>query len=198
MYQKVTRHILTSMSTRATTLVALVLCVSTAAGWFYASEDEKALMRAVKSLGESDSVLANIELLNKEPAEATGLLIAELHTLDETHIFSWEKEKHKEAMHVIWCIRALRYLTGGLDFEGRTAHEFGKSQTEQDRKYWLDRDEDGELAFFAVWPSREATYIAPEDAQEVIINKWREWYGKEGKNFDYKPLVNAKPWEWIY
>jgi len=39
--------------------------------------------------------------------------------------------------HVLWLIRGLRYITGGLDFCAQSEHAFGSSEEEKNRQYWL-------------------------------------------------------------
>jgi hypothetical protein len=103
-----------------------------------------------------------------------------------------DEEKQKTAMHVIWCIRALRYLTGGLDFTGRTRYRFKES--ERERKHFLTIKSETELPFFSVWMSRDTIYIAPLDVQREIIDKWIQWYEEQGKAFPYKASENIDQW----
>ncbi len=124
-----------------------------------------------------------MKLLAEKPYQSGCLLIKELRNIPETAIYSNDEEKHKSSMHIIWCIRALRYLTG-LDFKGTTKHIFTKQ--ERDRKYWLTLKNEQELPFFADWMSRENIYIAPKDAQEEIIKKWKSWFLENGEKFNYK------------
>jgi len=49
-----------------------------------------------------------------------------------------------------------------------------------------------------MWPSRGTEYVAPQDAQNEIILKWRDWFKDQGASFDYKPLLNPKPEEWLW
>jgi hypothetical protein len=96
-------------------------------------------------------------------------------------------------MHVIWCIRALRHLTA-LRFTSLTNHEFGHSKAERDRKHFLTLNNPPEVTFFATRMSTDSEYIAPRDAQERIIEKWREWYKANGKDFEYRPSQSIDDW----
>lgn len=49
---------------------------------------------------------------------------------------------------------------------------------------------------FAGWPSRGRYYVALLDAQRQIISAWQRRYSEEGKQFEYKPLVNPESWQW--
>jgi len=92
----------------------------------------------------------------------------------------------------------LRYITGGLDFCSQTRHDFGNSEEEKNRKYWLTFAHKNCLTFFALWPSRDRTYVAPEDVQRNIIDQWRHWYSSFGTAYDYKPLQNPLPEKWLW
>lgn len=70
-------------------------------------------------------------------------------------------------MHIIWCIRALRSLTG-QEFQHVTA---GTDPCELQE--FLGRD--GPLPFFAEWMSRGRVYVAPRDVQAAVIADWRAW-----------------------
>ena len=95
-------------------------------------------------------------------------------------------------------IRALRYLTGGMDFCAQSQHRFGNSEEEKNRKYWLTFAHKECLTFFALWPSRGRLYLAPLDAQKNIINQWQHWYATSGAEFKYKPLQDPPPEKWLW
>jgi len=60
------------------------------------------------------------------------------------------------------------------------------------RRDWLLRDDSGTpvrnwkptdgVAFFQTWMSRDSVFIAPRDAQEKIIARWRQWYQESGSH----------------
>lgn len=149
----------------------------------------------VKQLGWATDNVQIVKALARKPELSAKLLIQELHPVEDKRILASENRPATE--HVLWCIRALRFLTGGKDFCGNTNHKFGKSQAERDRKYWLYFRHKSCLSFFAMWPSRGSEYIAPKDAQEQIINKWRRWFARKG-SFKYKPLQNPTPDKWLW
>lgn len=134
----------------------------------------------------------DFDLLERDPPVSACYLIRELRVVVETEITALDQEKHAAAMRVIWSIRALRYLTGGLDFKGRTKYEF--KETESERTYFLTRAGEEELPFFAVWMSRDTVYIAPPDAQGEIIEKWNRWYSERGETFRYNPSKSIDEW----
>jgi hypothetical protein len=84
-----------------------------------------------------------------------------------------------------------------MDFCAPTGHEFGKSGQGAYRGYWLHFANKNCVTFFAVWPSRGQFFIAPVDAQQKIIEAWQQWYAKEGKDFNYEPLTNPQPSQWL-
>jgi len=149
----------------------------------------------VSQLGHADDNYdfhKDFEVLGTAPAVAACYLVKALRVIREIHIAARDKQKHGLAMHVIWSIRALRYLTGGLDFTGRTEYKFKES--EKQRKYFLTQKGVEQLPFFSVWMSRDAIYIAPPDAQTEIIDKWLRWYSENGETFHYEPSQSIDQW----
>jgi hypothetical protein len=159
-------------------------------------QDLSVVSKEVQNLGRGPDNLKTVETLAKTPQLSTKLLIGELHTIRESRILNGEERP--DAEHVLWCLRALRYVTGGKDFCAKTSHKFGNSEEERNRKYWIFFRHKTCASFFAMWPSRSSEYIAPEDAQTSIISKWKEWFAKEGAEFDYKPMQNPKPEDWLW
>ncbi|MEP7355478.1 MAG: hypothetical protein ABI824_19790 [Acidobacteriota bacterium] len=150
----------------------------------------------VKELGQSDgSDVQRVQQLAERPALAAKLLISQLHLVKPARVLASEKDRDTE--HVLWSIRALRYLTGGKDFCAATSYRFGSSELEVNRKYWLMLDGRTCLPFFAMWPSRGSDYIAPADVQTKIIDQWRKWFAKEGASFVYRPLAGPGQQNWI-
>jgi len=171
----------------------LMLCLN--AGLLSGQETAK-VREQVERLGMGDDDFRIVASLAETPQLSVRVLTDELHPVKNVRILASEKDLGAE--HILWCIRALRYLTGGKDFCGKTAHTFGNSELERDRKYWLYFRHKTCISFFAMWPSRGSEYIAPEDAQNEIIKKWKDWFEKDGLSFDYRPLHNPKPEDWAW
>jgi len=129
----------------------------------------------------------------KHPSEAACYLIRNLHTISQTQIRPEESESNKDAMKVIWSIRALKYLTNGKNFTAKTSYVFKKP--EKTRKHFLTIFSEQELPFFSVWMSRDIIYIAPIDVQTKIIEQWKKWYSENGKDFIYK---SSEAMDWYY
>lgn len=157
---------------------------------------ESIIAEEIRRLGTGTDDSKIVAKLAETPQLSTKLLIEELHPVKEARILA--SEKKPDAEHVLWCIRALRFLTGGKEFCGHTTYNFGKSELERNRKYWVNFKHKNCVSFFAMWPSRGSEYIAPEDAQKEIIDKWKGWFAKDGTSFDYKPLQDPKPEEWLW
>ena len=164
-----------------------------------------AIDRLVKALGsdDDDHDLERIKILAQQPVESARLLIAELHPVTGIRILSGERgARLKDTLHVIWCLHALRYITRGLEFKARTAYHFGSGEIEENRKWFVGGEQfrkDRTVRFFGVWMSRDSTYIAPQDAQIEIIQKWKAWYGQHGKTFAYvDPNLEEQPPEVWY
>lgn len=182
------------MSTRH--LNCLVLITAFLALGFAPSASQESIEDTVAGLGTRANNVDAVVSLASMPARAAGILVKELHTVPETKLLAGEIRPGTE--HVLWCLRALRFLTGGKDFCAASQHSFGRTESERNRKYWLEFKNGACLSFFAVWPSRGSQYIAPRDAQKAIIEQWRRWYEAEGRGFDYRPLTDRAPEKWLW
>jgi hypothetical protein len=196
MYLKGVKRMWTSITSRHLMIVVMTAVVCLATARCAICQDASGLSDEIKKLGRGWDDFKIVEELAKTPQISTRLLVSELHPISETRILNGQEDQ--DAEHVLWCIRALRYLTGGKEFCAKTDHRFGSSEEEQRRKYWIYFHHKTCASFFAMWPSRGSEYIAPEDAQKVIIEKWRDWFAKEGDSFDYKPLHDPKPEDWLW
>ncbi len=148
----------------------------------------------IKNLNGSDDISKikhDMNLLTQKPYQAVGCLLKELNVVKEIKIAPEDFDKHKSTLHVIWCIRTLRYLTG-MDFKGQTNYKFKKK--EEARRHVLTLESEKELPFFSTTMSHEVIYIAPRDAQQAIIEKWMKWYALNGKDFIYKTVEEFDKW----
>jgi hypothetical protein len=172
-------------------ILLLLSCNELYATNVYSCKDKQVELIVRRLVEENDKIRDDLRMLSEKPFEAVSCLIKELSIVQEEKILLQEYDQHKETLHVIWCIRALRYLTG-IDFRGKTAYQFKES--EKNREDFLNKNSKTELPFFAVWMSRGSIYIAPKDTQEEIINKWKEWYSINGKSFKYDPVDDINKW----
>lgn len=152
------------------------------------------LVARLGSNGNDD--VADIKQLARNPRESTSLLIDALHVVPDSEQYA--KADSSSMEHALELIRALRYITGGIDFCAQSQHIFGSSKEEKNRRYWLTFRHKTCLSFFGYWMSRGRTYIAPVDAQREIIAQWKNWYAKYGATFSYKSLQNPEPQDWLW
>jgi hypothetical protein len=148
----------------------------------------------IKKLGPQ-TMPEDLNALANNPIEFAGLLINELAIVPENKILAGDQSANKKAMHIIWCIRALRSMTG-LDFTAPTGNRFSKRVDEQTRNDLLKRPASDDVRFFAVWMSRDSIYVAPADAQEKIIKRWKEWYARNGQSHRY--TTNSPLSDWYF
>ncbi len=159
----------------------------------------------VKELGGSQNDFKIIKCLAQSAYNSTGLLINELRPIQESKIPNKIKnslETHPEAAHVLMCLCGLRYITGGLDFKAVSRYKF-KASEEYRRGHLLTFDDNGipinqNLKFFGYWMSQGTYYIAPQDAQMKIIQKWKDWHSKITSNYKFHPLRNPRPEDWLW
>jgi hypothetical protein len=155
------------------------------------------LERIVARLGtHGNDDATDVRELAKTPESSAKMLTAALHTIPDSEEFAKADKSSME--HVLWLIRGLRYVTGGLDFCAQSKHIFGDSEEEKNRQYWLTFHHKDCLTFFGYWMSRDRSYIAPEDAQKNIIDQWQHWYATFGATYEYKPLQNPPPESWLW
>ena len=138
---------------------------------------------AIAKLGADTSGFDQFEILYKNPRRSAELLIASLQPVRRGQ---YQSGKHPQ---VVWIIRALRSLTG-LNFRAQT-----QANLTEDEAHFLDRDATtDEVNFFGTWMSRDRVWVAPLDAQTIIIGKWREWFEKKGQTFTYVNDRNFDNW----
>lgn len=145
------------------------------------SDDE--IKAAITRLGDADKGFSEFETLFKNPRRSAELLIAMLQPVRPGQ---YAGGKHPQ---VVWNIRALRSLTG-LDFRGAT-----KADLTENEAHFLDHDpKTDEVQFFGTWMSRDRCWVAPVDAQALIIKKWRKWFREHGNSFTYMNDRNFDNW----
>jgi hypothetical protein len=146
----------------------------------------------VSSLGREAAPDPNLTVmaLHSRPREAVLLLVRELHPVDPD--FS-TKTSSEDALHVIWCIRALRSITGedvsGRRFLFRTEERLTDSQRE-----FLHQDKP--LPFFAEWMSHAKVYLAPRDVQTRVVAAWQAWVGDHLHTFKARSFESYGAWYW--
>ncbi len=198
MYRVEAGHSSTSMTNK----LALFLLLTVLPAPFALAEQKPTtgavtLAQRVARLGaHGNDDIADVKLLAANPRASTELLIAGLNPIPDSDEFAKADKPSME--HVLWMIRGLRYVTGGLDFCAQSKHIFGKSEEEKNRKYWLTFHHKDCLTFFGYWMSRDRIYIAPTDAQKNIISQWQDWYAKYGANSEYKPLQSLPQEKWLW
>jgi hypothetical protein len=134
-----------------------------------------------------------LDSLCNYPTLSVKILIDELKPIKKVIKITPEKyDKYKSQTHIIWCIRALRHMTG-LDFTSKTNYRFRKNEGE--RQEQLSRGgEDNEIALFGVRMSHDVIFIAPIDAQIDIINQWKKWYKANKNNIILNILNDLNDW----
>ena len=140
---------------------------------------------AIARLGDDTDKngIDNFEVLYKNPRRSTKILISSLKPVRRGQYLS---NHHPQ---VVWNIRALRSLTG-LDFRAPTKVDLSEYEA-----HFLDHDpKTDDVHFFGTWMSRDRVWVAPLDAQTVIIRKWQKWFEKHGRTFSYVNDRNFDNW----
>jgi hypothetical protein len=167
------------------TQALLALCVSAFPCWGQSSvsdADIRAAIGKLASTSDSESPNTHFQVLYKNPERSTELLIAALKPAPRGKYLSGH---HPQA---VWIVRALRSLTG-LDFRATTAAELSR-----DEAHFLDLNAQQQVLFFGTWMSRDSVWVAPKDAQIVIIKQWRDWFLQHGHNHKYVNDTNFDHW----
>jgi len=148
------------------------------------------IQQAVLHLGQESGV-KDLKVLAFDPKFSVHCLIDQLEVTEVSHIpgFQQKDSPYKKALHVVWCLRALRYLTS-QNPTSWTDYEFQKY--DKDRKDFLLREGSKKIPFFATWMSRDSVYLAPIDTQKRIIKKWNVWF--KNANRPYVPNHDFDDW----
>jgi hypothetical protein len=152
--------------------------------------------------GRSARFVEIFDLLLQHPRDAACSLIADLRVVPGRNIRpinAKEAARFASALHMIDVIRALRYVTGCLDFRVPTRESFNsarnrRSTTSLDdlRAEFLHRD-GLDVPFFANWMSRDINFLAAPDAQRAIIGKWKDWLATS-EGFHFRKCENFNDW----
>ncbi len=150
--------------------------------------------------------------LAEHPRQAVKLLVRELHTVPLRAIHDPESEEGivQQSLHVVWCLRALTYLTG-REFKARTTEQIIITHD----SISIDSDEELEsldqvvqlygryptnsqtkvpIPFCREWMTHRKVLFAPVDAQVKIIKAWNQWQKRNGDTFRPAKGVNRKKW----
>lgn len=123
------------------------------------------LVKHIGSAKDGDPT-ATLAQLHQHNGEAVDHLIEELSPVGDVRDPSWK--------HMVWCIRALRSLTGKR-FEFRTTETLTARQRE-----FLKPNRP--IPFFALRMSTSQYFLAPRDVQHKIIESWRQWWEEARSN----------------
>ena len=155
---------------------------------------DRALAAEIGVLGRDDADNQRIiDHLAGDPRDAVEQLLQQLEPVPLSQLRPTDVRRHERASHVVWCLRAIRFLTHGKTFTAPTRYVFEERESAR-KQFLLDKGLGGEVPFFAVWMSRDVVYLAPSDAQEEIIKRWRRWYEVEGRTFRYERAESIDDW----
>jgi hypothetical protein len=160
------------------------------------------LQELARNLGvrnkEMAALAGDFDLFSSNSHLATKLLIEELHPIPRKAYYP--SGKTDESRHVLNCLRALRYLTG------KTFSATTKEKLTPDESQFLDFNTKmhavnpgHRIHFFGVWMSRDAEFVAPLDAQQKIIDRWKKWQGEYGQTFVHSsPRAKDCMDDWVW
>jgi hypothetical protein len=140
----------------------------------------------VRDLGRSDDTdpLGSLYTVVGAPRVASRLLVNELRIVP----FG---EGDADFQHVVWCLRALRAITG-LDFVFPTRRPLSERQ-----KRLFGRPAPGApLPFFSERMSTAEIAVAPRDVQEKVVVAWRRWLAENADTFS--PAGESALWRWYF
>jgi len=139
---------------------------------------------------------ANLQMLKQLaacPQEAVKILVNEIKPVNIVKLDnpSNNAKLNADAHHVLWCFRALYYLTGHTIL-AESSYKFTDSELDHNRSGLIIAG--GKYAFFVEWMSRGTVYFAPEDAQAAIIQKWKMWAEQNVASYHFPENVNFNNW----
>lgn len=172
--------------------VALMLSLAAPASRGRAScPEDPGIASAAKAIGRVRALAEArplLRVLERNPRVAVCYLVNGLEVVAPGRL-SLERGS-AEAWRAVWSIRALRYLTGGLQFCAGTASALGDDVGDE----LLGSDGPGKIPFFRVWPSRDIIFIAPRDTQERIAQQWRRWFSANGATYQFRSAEVLDEW----
>jgi hypothetical protein len=132
-----------------------------------------------------------VELL-ADPIDAACNLVAGLHSVDVRFIPGFKPPDDPDALRVVWRLRALRLLTGCLDFRAPTKEN--PTHPDDAGRQFLEAQGPDRIPFFATWMSRDRVFLAPLDTQRAIVEQWRSWYAANGPSYAYRACGSVDDW----
>jgi hypothetical protein len=181
-------------------LAILMSCITTAnSAETDASQEVRFL---IKHLGRPSSpdaqqfekLVTTITRLAEFPQTSVPLLIQELRPLNiaKLDVETNAPKENAEALHVMWSLRALYFITG-TNFFARTSYKFSESEIDDRRSSLLSRQKN-RFCFFMEWMSRGTVYLAPIDVQQQIITEWKHWLRDSSKTWHFQKTAELNDW----
>ena len=155
---------------------------------------DAAIQAVVRDLEVTD-YRRSFPALLRRPRTAAACLVGELRVIEQAKLppkKPWEAGVPDPALHVIWSLRALRFLTGGREFHAPTTSR--PTRRNEHEHVIASRDRPDELRFFGTWMSRETVFLAPGDTQQKIIEQWKRWLQDDAARYDFRPAARIDDW----
>lgn len=156
--------------------------------------------KIVKNLGNSEGYETDVRKqaedfyhLSMNRNVAIKILLSELKPINKKVIQIEQKGYGVEGLHIVWCIRALRFLSG-CTFFTEEAKEDRNKEKNQIRILLLMQKRANEYTFFATSANQDKIYVAPMYAQESIIKKWNDWFKKQSGQLKNKNCRDVIAW----
>jgi hypothetical protein len=127
-----------------------------------------------------------------DPIDAACNLVAGLHPVAARSIAGNLTPDDPDALGVVWRLRALRLVTGCLDFRAPTKEK--PTHPEDAGRQFLEAHGLERIPFFATWMSRDQVFLAPVDTQRAIVEQWQSWYAVNGQSYAYRACESVDDW----
>jgi hypothetical protein len=187
---------------RAFALVLLIFFLFSTSAFGKCIRTDATVSKIVKQLTvdrTKNDAMDLIEQLLQDPESAACSLSAELQTVDESWVRPENAANQRSAVHIVWVIRSLRYISKCRDFRAATSEKFASEEALATdsllsaRQQFLLRNGREQVPFFANWMSRDILFFAAEDAQSRIIGKWKKWVHEADKS-DFGQCEEFNKW----
>ena len=116
----------------------------------------------------------DLEGLDGYGCRAVSALVSELHVVRARELKPDEQSANSNAIHVVWTIASLRYITG-LDYYGNWNSRSWAKYSIRSRFFLTQFSPGGQAKFFASWMSTGTLYFSPLAIQAQIIEKWKRY-----------------------
>lgn len=157
-------------------------------------ETHRPVAGIVRQLGTNRDAapFCSVRHLHVHGRAAVPLLVRQLLVLRPDT--PWDTE-----LHVIWCVRALRSITGQkfqFSHRAKMVRRYNCLPSPRKCPGRLVKNTGEPMPFFEEGMSRPQIYLSPPDVRWRVIQAWKTWVNKNGRTFTVQEYDGIGDWFW--